>query len=208
MSLPILRLRPAARFCCDVPGVAGHAPPAAQWALVSAAVLVTLYFVMRSGRKKKADPLARSPTQAGLSQQRNVERQMSNLLVELSEMSRQITAQLDTRATKLALMIDDADEKAALLQRMLDDCRAALAAVPLPPATPASPPTAPPPPRPAEPAAEDAVFAPSLALADASDARHQQVYALADQGRSASDIARQIDRPHGEVELILALRPR
>ncbi len=52
------------------------------------------------------------------------------------------------------------------------------------------------------------MFAPSLALPDASDARHRQVYALADQGRSAAEIARQIDRPYGEIELILALRPR
>jgi len=30
---------------------------------------------------------------------------------------------------------------------------------------------------------------------------------LADQGRSATDIARELNRPRGEVELILALRP-
>jgi hypothetical protein len=34
------------------------------------------------------------------------------------------------------------------------------------------------------------------------------VYALADQGQSAYDIANQLGRPRGEIELILALRPR
>jgi len=39
----------------------------------------------------------------------HVERQMQSLLVELSEMSRQISAQLDTRSAKLELLIKEAD---------------------------------------------------------------------------------------------------
>ena len=188
-------------FCCDV--ATGHPMTQAQWALVCGVSLAILYFVLRSGKKKRADPLARGPGQAALSQQRNVERQMQNLLVELSEMARQITAQLDTRTTKLALMIDDADEKAAMLQRLIDQCQA----TPAPP-PPAAPPPASPDPTPSTPEPPATDFEPSLALANEADARHQQVYALADQGQSAGDIARAIDRPHGEVELILALRPR
>ena len=38
------------------------------------------------------------------------------------------------------------------------------------------------------------------------DPRHGEIYALADQGRSSKEIARQLNRPNGEVELILALR--
>ena len=194
MTPPSHLLCPAP-FCCDV--AAGHPLSPAQWAVICAVSLFILYTVLRSGRKKKADPLARGPGQASLSQERNVERQMQNLLVELSEMARQITAQLDTRTTKLALMIDDADEKAAMLQRLIDQCRAAHASAAAPPEV-----------APAEPASGAVESEPSLALADASHARHQQVYALADQGHSAPDIARQIDRPRGEIELILALRPR
>jgi DNA-binding NarL/FixJ family response regulator len=40
------------------------------------------------------------------------------------------------------------------------------------------------------------------------DPRHAEVYALADQGRTPPEIAQQLGRPHGEVELILALRTR
>ena len=191
--------RSALPFCCQL---TGHTPTAGQWALICGAALTIVYVLLRSGRKKRADPLARPPGQGSLAQQRNVERQMQNLLVELSEMARQLTAQLDTRTTKLALMIDDADEKAAMLQRLLDETRAARAS---PPAAAAEIPVAPPA---SEPAAVVAPLEPSLALANEADARHQQVYALADEGQSAPDIARQIDRPRGEVELILALRPR
>jgi hypothetical protein len=174
-----------------------------QWAAFAIAGAMTLYaLVIRPSMKRKKDPLAKAPSFSSLAQQRNVERQMQNLLVELSEMARQLTAQLDTRTTKLALMIDDADEKAAMLQRLLDECRAALAAPPPPAAVaPVAPPAS-------DPAAVVAPIEPSLALANEADARHQQVYALADEGRSAPDIARQIDRPRGEVELIIALRPR
>ncbi len=185
-----------APFCCDV---AGHASPTTQWAVICCGAVVIIYVLLRSGRRAKADPLGRPAGQGTLAQERNVERQMQNLLVELSAMAQQITAQLDTRTTKLGLMIDDADEKAARLQRLLDDCRAALAAAAAP-AAPTMSPTAPPPQVDAEP--------PSLALANESDARHQRVYALADQGWSAADIARELNRPRGEIDLIQALRPR
>ena len=37
---------------------------------------------------------------------------------------------------------------------------------------------------------------------------NNEVYALADQGCSAKEIAQRLDRPKGEIELILALRGR
>ncbi len=39
-----------------------------------------------------------------------------------------------------------------------------------------------------------------------ADASHQEVYELADGGLSAVDIARKLDKPTGQVELILNLR--
>ena len=43
---------------------------------------------------------------------------------------------------------------------------------------------------------------------DRIDPRHAQIYALADQGHGPRDIARELGRPTGEIELILALRPQ
>src|SRR5947208_5551299 len=40
------------------------------------------------------------------------------------------------------------------------------------------------------------------------DPRHVEIYTLADQGIAMHDIAQRLHRPRGEVELILALRPR
>src|SRR5665213_3691300 len=86
-----------------------------KWLLVVAVALTIFYAVMRPMRKKK-DPLAYGGQRVGLASQRAVEHDMTNLLVQLSEMARQVTAQLDTRTAKLELLIKDADERLAALK--------------------------------------------------------------------------------------------
>lgn len=158
-------------------------PTTASYVAMGFGVLMLAYLMLRS-RLRKKDPLEDAPAKLSLAQQRSVERQMNNLLVELSEMARQISAQLDTRATKLDVLIKEADRKIAELQRLeksLGDKSIQAAALP----------PEPPPPNPYEP-----------------DPRHAEVYLLADQGMDAHGIAQKLDRPSGEIELILALRPR
>jgi hypothetical protein len=167
-------------------------PTLTQWGVTGVAVAATAFVLFRPRMKAKKDPLARSPDSASLAQQRSVERQMQNLLVELSEMARQVTAGLDTRAAKLDALIREADEKIAALSalqssvsiRRSDD--------------PAVQPTM------------SMVVAPAPAppCAYEPDPRHAEVYSLADQGQSPSQIAGRLNRPNGEIELILALRPR
>ncbi|HEY1923201.1 MAG TPA: hypothetical protein VGG44_10675 [Tepidisphaeraceae bacterium] len=148
--------------------------PVAKWAVIGLAIFTMMYVVIRPWFRKK-DPLDKPPAFASLAQQRSVERQMQNVLVELSEMARQISAQLDTRAGKLEALIREADEKIAAM-------KSAQASSSIAPQTDA-PDSQPPP-----------------------DPRHAQVYALADQGRNSMEIAQQLNRPSGEIELILALR--
>ena len=156
-----------------------------MWVILGVTLCASIYLlVLRPLMRRKKDPLERPPAFASLSRQRDVEREMQNLLVELSEMARQITAQLDTRAKKLEMLIQDADRRIAELKSL---------------------------PSGAESAASSALFkespiAPSPALA--SDPRHSEIYALADQGRNVSEIASDLSRPTGEVELILALREK
>jgi hypothetical protein len=157
--------------------------PQTAWVVVAAAAFALVYLMVVRPKMRKRDPLQRM-SNSTLSQERNVERQMQSLLVELSEMSRQISGQLDTRAAKLEAMIHEADEKIAQL-------------------------------RVATGAAADARSQPPLGLvpsrpapAPELDARHAEIYALADAGRDAHQIARELSRPRGEVELILALRAK
>ncbi|HRK30355.1 MAG TPA: hypothetical protein PLD59_04690 [Tepidisphaeraceae bacterium] len=170
---------------------------------IAVGVLGLGYLWLRSMSKKRRDPLERAPF-AGLSQQRSVERQFQNLLVEMAEMSRQISAQLDTRSQKLNLLIEEADAKIAELRSLQNQAS-------LPTRSAGT----------ERPVAGGASAAGTYASIDASsstdpparspevveaDTRHADVYAMAEQGHSAQDIARRLDRPRGEIELILALR--
>ena len=162
-----------------LPTVLSTIDPHMMWLMVGFAGVTILYAVLRGSRGKK-DPLARGPSSASLARQRNVERQMESLLVELSEMSRQITAQLDTRAAKLEALIHEADEKISVLRQGSQMPTQAVTAN----------------------------VAPPQWTAASIDPQHEAVYALADQGKPTAEIARQLNRPNGEVELILALRAR
>src|SRR5579884_584586 len=150
-----------------------HLDPFQRWALIIAAAMTIVYAIMRPMRRKK-DPLARQPRPLSLAGQREVEKQMSELLVELEQMARQMTAQLDTRAAKLELLLKEADEKIAMLQS---------GGLPHVPSVDSRPVVTPP---------------------DSETRRHREVYELADQGLNAPEIARQLHRPYGEIELILA----
>jgi DNA-directed RNA polymerase specialized sigma24 family protein len=188
-----------------------------RWLVIAAAAATIAYAVLRPMLKKR-DPMSKSPGSSNLAQQRSVEREMSNLLVELSEMTRQLSAQLDTRSAKLEELMRQADAKIAELRArgMLPPSSDSPAALPAPTqAQPLPAPTDYPlaglglipadnagvPPRPTL----------STALEAATnrqqiDPRHAQIYAFVDQGLSPQEIAHRLGRPAGEVELILALR--
>src|SRR5213076_2147164 len=82
-----------------------------QWVVLAVGVLATLYLIMRGKNKRRRDPLERQATMPSLSQQRQVERDMSSLMVEMLETARQMTAQLDTRAARLEVLMKEADAK-------------------------------------------------------------------------------------------------
>jgi hypothetical protein len=152
--------------------------PITKWAAIILGILTIAYATMRPWFRKR-DPLERPHRFGSLAQQRSVEREMQNVLVELSEMARQITAQIDTRSARLEALIRQADERIAALnaQSSANTSQAPSASFPR------------------EPSESPAI-----------DPRHAEVYALADQGRCSKDIAQQLNRPSGEIELILALR--
>lgn len=166
------------------------------WIALVVAMLAISYLMFRPRFKKKKDPLEKLPF-SGLAQQRSVERQMQNLLVELSEMTRKMNGQIETRVAKLEELIKQADER-------IEALRQAGGAPPSLPSSPIDLPApislAPPSPSPVLPVEEESIVD--------LDPRHAEIYSLADEGRDAREIATRLGRPSGEVELILALRPR
>jgi hypothetical protein len=174
-----------------------------QWFVLVVGVLATCYVVMRgrvkAGRTK--DPFNRKPVPMGVSQQKQIERDMGGLMVQMLETARHMAAQLDTRAARLEVLMKEADAKLAALKTAAATAPARIAT--------------------SEPSsavdearadraddADEAPVAPQVKPETPPDPRHGEIYALADQGRSSGEIARQLNRPNGEVELILALRSR
>jgi hypothetical protein len=195
-------------------------PNSLRWLVIAMAVATIAFAVIRPMFKKR-DPMASSPSRS-LASQRSVEREMSNLLVELSEMTRQLSAQLDTRSAKLEELMRQADKKiaemraAGLISPALDS--SATSPIPAPTIFPdgASPASADPSLAGLGLTAADAVGVParSAALLAAADLRpqidpsHAQIYAFVDQGMSLQEIAHRLGRPAGEVQLIVNLRGR
>lgn len=102
---------------------------------------------------------------------------------QLQDTARRLSGQLDNKARRLEMLIDEADQRIAAL------------AVPAAPAEPATR-------RPTRPANEPA---PGNGEHPA-DELTRAVYEQADAGRTALEIAQQLDEQIGKVELILALR--
>src|SRR5439155_22671356 len=101
-----------------------------------------------------------------------------------NEMARTVGAQLDARAARLEELIRAADERIGRLN-----------SAPAPPDSNGHP--------------ADAPSAPSpVTIQEEIDPRHAQIYALLDEGLTSHQIADRLGRPEGEVELIIALRPR
>jgi len=178
---------------------------ATQWVILAVGILATAYLIMRPKLRKKRDPMEHRPIgNFGLSQQRQIERDMNSLMVQMLDTARQMTAQLDTRAARLEVLLQEADQKLASLQE------AAAARAQLPPASAKALPEAAPErlqlPGPEDAASEESVD--SSYPEPLPDPRYVEIYALADEGLKSTEIAKRLDRPNGEVEFILAMRPR
>jgi hypothetical protein len=153
-------------------------------------------------------------------------RDVESWQVEAHELVRQWTAQLDNKIRILDQLLRDADRQIARLERL--HAQRGTASLAVPPAAEAEMPRfeaeVPPAALKAPAAAGQTNQAAALAEANrpAENAaalgqigtppkrslveRQAEVYALADAGRTAADIARHVGTPVGEIELILALR--
>lgn len=173
------------------------------WIVLVSAVLFVMYLTFRP---KRRDPLASQPFRTSLAQQKSLERDMQNVIVELSEITRQMSAQIETRALKLEQIIRDADAKIVELQQATEAARTLVASS----NSHAGEFTT---------IASDVVSTASqhghrppmrLVSDDVSHSedRWAEVYRLGDEGLTLTEISRRLARPNGEVELILALRPK
>jgi len=154
--------------------------------LMGLALLATIIFVnlrrKRSGSDENLTPHERLERNKQLGGTRN---DLRTMMVELEELTRRFSAQLDNKSTRLEQLIKEADERIEQLNRA---------------GTSSSSPD----PREAASSNGSADDPP----AEPDDPLTRDVYRLADDGNDATEIARQLDEHIGKVELILALRQK
>jgi DNA-binding NarL/FixJ family response regulator len=162
--------------------------------VAAAAIVLLMLLLIVLARRRRREAAADVEPRYRPHRQRGLDGEMHALAQELSAMIESAGAQLDARAERLRSLIRAADERIAQLQQETraeaDDGASA---------------DEPPPPAPAR------MPAPLITAASSQsdvDPRHAQIYALSAEGMSIQQIADRTGRPEGEVELILALRPR
>jgi hypothetical protein len=168
-----------------------------QWVLMAgmAILLVTILrwrtlVVKQQEKSKAAAPPAVSPSALNV---REVAAELQALLADLEETSRRLTAQLDNRHTRLEQLVAEADAKIAKLESLLKHGAEAATS-------------------PGPTVAIEAQSALERLRQERSapppevDPAYQPIYALADRGKSPREIAQELGRQPGEIELILALR--
>lgn len=153
-------------------------------------VALTTYLLWTSRRKlrqhanqpKRSTP-QREPVPVSPGSKEQLRRDLESLIAELEQLSRKISAEIDTRFAKLEAAMHDADRRIAALHRLTQQQEGSTSR------------------KPAREQPEGAKPA-----SDRPEDRYALIYELTDVGFSPVEIARDLGRTPGEVELILNLR--
>ncbi len=171
----------------------------ASWVLLAFGIVILVWVMLRLQWKRQR----RSPDDEPVAQMREtlVDRAAeSERAAEVAGIVRDMAARLETRAARLEVLLDQADERIEKLEARL---AAGIMSENL--ATPARPGAA----RPidhGEPTDPWTMDSDASAKPSNHDPLHHEVYELADGGQTPLDIARRLDQQVGTIELILALR--
>ena len=178
------------------------------WLLVAAAGAVVLIILLLASpllRGRRSDAAASQSsaaltpikTAAASGEHRPLERDIQILIKELADLTRRVNAQIaqvDERSARLEQLLRAADERAARLVSTNGDSNGDGLSTPVVPTTTTM--------------TTGTSITTTTSSPDEIDPRHVEIYTLCEQGLSTQQIADRLHRPSGEVELIIALRPR
>lgn len=198
-----------------------------EWLLIGGLILITAFLFSRMSRRKRNAPSVLTPHEQldRLRQVRGMRGDLEELMVEIEQMAKRMSAQLDAKAIRLEHLLEKADRRVEELRELSrlaqqspaaakDDAPAASEQpAPWPVVTgrglaamyqqaAAQQTASPAPSADAQPEPAPAEAEPGLP----DDPLARKVYTLADSGQDASQIARHLNEHVGKIELILALR--
>lgn len=165
-------------------------------------VLILILTAFRIGRRRRlrrahaqiaaATAPERDDEDRRVTRTTNPSHEMGEILVQLQEVGREIEGRLDTRVRYAQRLLGEAEDVLGRLDRLIREARTLTAASEGSPSS--STPT--PPPEPARFPFDEPVT---------RDPHEPRIAELAAQGRDAQSIANELDRPVGEVKLVLSL---
>jgi hypothetical protein len=153
-----------------------------QTYVMLAGIVVVIFFLMRANAMRQRQ----QRSQSGGDDDRHAARaatqirdQLDELMVQLEELTRVSNAKIDTRCARIEALIADADERIRRLEELVGQAESS-----------------------------DASADPTPSSGTSVNPEHAAIYALAEAGKSPVQIAAEVGRDVGEVELILALRQK
>jgi len=179
--------------------------------VVGVGLVLTMSIRAKIARRNAETPSAREQIDA-LKASSKARTEVDMVHAALHESARKLMAQLDNKAMRLELLIDQADERLARLQAAGASNEASHQ--PTAHTSAQSIASAARPRAPMDDTASAAAPRETIRRNDSiashhpepTDALRRAIYALADRGRTPNDIARELDEHIGKIELILALR--
>jgi hypothetical protein len=204
LGAPPIRLKMLGMALPDGLFAEGYPASTQQLLLLAAVILVGFLFMRMLRRATPSEGSARQyrrEIDTATSHGANIKGDMEHLLIELDKLSREISAQVDTKFARLEGVITEADRRIAALRILLDAAKAAGASLGIEETAGQDAPGPV-----AESASVDSNATADAKKTDATTAQHEEIFALADQGMLPLEIARKLDRRVGEIELILNLR--
>ncbi len=172
-------------------------------------IVTALMMMLRNKRRRRAQSLTPMEQVERYQQERGMRQDLESLMVEIEQLARRFSSQLDAKSVQLEKLLREADEKIAQLQQTTAATQTKTPPQTQSPSLPGAgkePGVLPP---------EVKHASPHKAHADAQarsgageDELARQVYRLADEGLTSDQIARRLNEHVGKVELILALRQK
>lgn len=154
-------------------------------------VMILCGVMLRLAARRRHEPSLSPPDTAQehltrLEEEEGMKGDIQELIVQLQEFSREVSAQIDARFAKLEIAIRSADERIATLEKLKGavERRPTINAL----------------------VSDEPDLQTRTGRAEVADPRRQLIYRLADSGRSAVQIAQETGQAPGEIELILGLR--
>jgi hypothetical protein len=174
------------------------APSARQAAIIGILALIVLYAYWYSRRKAKGGKwpkVARSESET-VSFDAVARKDLTKLVQQLDDLSKQVENRLDAKCAALEQSIHNADQRITALSTLLKVARSAGVQLESAGTDSGS----------ASPSLKSAFDQGGLRASSLPEDRTRRIYELADNGRSASQIAQETQQRVGEIELILNLR--